>query len=131
MNRRRFLLTSLAGALAGPLAVQAQQAGKLHRIGLVFSALPPTFPNQWPFYERMRELGWVQGRGFVAEYRVFGERYDVVPVLAAELIRAGADLFVVPGGLEASRVQEVTRTIPIRNDESWRSLDDGPCRESG
>jgi putative ABC transport system substrate-binding protein len=61
----------------------------------------------------MRELGWVQGRDFVAEYRVFGERYDLVPELATELIRAGADLFVVPGGLEAARVQQVTRTIPI------------------
>jgi putative ABC transport system substrate-binding protein len=113
MDRRRFLLTSLAGVLPVPLAVQAQQTGKVYRIGLVFSALPPTFPNQWPFYERMRELGWVQGRDFVAEYRVCGERYDLVPELAAELIRAGADLFVVQGGIEASRVQQVTHTIPI------------------
>jgi hypothetical protein len=58
MDRRRFLLTSVAGALTTPLLAEAEQAGRLHRIGLVFSALPPTFPNQWPFYERMRELGW-------------------------------------------------------------------------
>ena len=112
--RRRTLLALLTGGFLGaPSAVKAQQAGKVYRIGLVFGVIPSTFPGQWPFYERMRELGWVYGRDFVAEYRVYGEQYDRVPELASELLRAGADLFVVQGGIEASRIQQVTSTIPI------------------
>jgi putative ABC transport system substrate-binding protein len=113
MARRTLLALLTGGFLAAPFAVEAQQAGKVYRIGLLFTVLPSTFPDQWPFYERMQELGWVYGRDFVAEYRVYGDRYEQVPDLAAELIRAGADLFVVQGGIEASRVQQVTRTIPI------------------
>jgi putative ABC transport system substrate-binding protein len=113
VDRRTFLAGTGAVLLAAPLAAEAQVAGKVHRIGLLFTVIPSTFPDQWPFYERMRELGWVYGRDFVAEYRVYGEQYDRVPELASELIRAGADLFVVQGGIEASRVQQVTSTIPI------------------
>ena len=113
IDRRTFLAGTGAVFLAAPFAAEAQQAGKVYHIGLLFNALPPTFPDKWPFYERMRELGWVYGRDFVAEYRLYGEHYDRVPDLAAELIRAGANLFVVQGGIEASRVQQVTRTIPI------------------
>ena len=112
MNRRAFLVTA-SGLLAAPLAVEAQGAGKVYRIGLLFSSLPSTFPQQWPFYERMRELGWIYGRNFVAEHRVYSGQYARVPDLAAELIRAGVDVFVVPGGADASRVRQVTRTIPI------------------
>jgi putative tryptophan/tyrosine transport system substrate-binding protein len=111
---RRAFLGTLAGSLLGaPLAGEAQQAGKVYKIGLVFNILPPTFPEKWAFYERMMELGWVYGRDFLGEYRVYGDQYDRVPHMAAELIRAGVDIFVVQGGLEAARVQQVTRTIPI------------------
>src|SRR5262249_57538143 len=81
--------------------------------GLVLSRVPQAFVGQGLFYDRMRELGWVYERDFVAEYRVYGGRSDLIPGLAAELVRAGVDAFIVQGGLEASRVQQITRTIPI------------------
>ena len=112
MGRRAFL-GIMASLLAAPLTVEAQPGGKVHRIGLVLSMVPSGLAGQGPFFERMQELGWVYEQDFVADYRVYGGRSDLIPGLAAELIRAGVDVFIVQGGLEASRVQQVTRTIPI------------------
>jgi putative ABC transport system substrate-binding protein len=63
--------------------------------------------------ERLRELGWVDGRNIVVEDRVYGESIDRLPELAAELMRSGVDVFIVGGGADAVRVQKVTRSIPI------------------
>ena len=112
MDRRRFLLTSLAGALAAPLAAEAQQAPKVHRIGRIFAELPTT-PGQGPFWDRMRELGWVYGQNVVAEHRAFGVDQARIPEITRELISLGTDVFVVPNGATAGGVQRVTRTIPI------------------
>jgi putative ABC transport system substrate-binding protein len=110
------VLALLTGGLfAVPIAIEAQQAGKVYRIGLIGSGAPPPTPaGQGPLlYERLRELGWVYGRDFVAEQRAFGDRIDRIPDLAAELIRTGVDIFVVEGAADAVRVQQVTHTIPI------------------
>src|SRR5262249_38786763 len=112
--RRRTLLTALTGGfLAAPFAVQAQQARKIYRIGMLFGQIPPTFPGPWPLLERMRELGWIHGQDFVAEYRTYGDRYERVTDLTSELIRTGVDIFLVGGAADASRMLQVTRTIPI------------------
>jgi hypothetical protein len=65
VDRRRFLLTSLAGALAGPLAAVAQQTGKVYRIGVLLplGVTPPILPR---FLAGMRDRGWVENQGFVA-----------------------------------------------------------------
>ena len=114
-SRRTFLATFAGGILAVPLAADAQRARKIYRLGLLFNVLPPTFPDRWAFYERIRQLGWVYNQTFAAEHRVYGEQYERIPELAAELIRAGVDIFVVQGGIDAARVQQATRTIPM----SW------------
>jgi hypothetical protein len=60
MDRRRFLLTSLADGLAIPLAARAQN---LPRIGLLSTGADPSHPVAWvPFLERLTELGYVEGR---------------------------------------------------------------------
>jgi putative ABC transport system substrate-binding protein len=61
----------------------------------------------------MRELGWVHGQNFVVERRAYGDQIERIPDLAAELMRSGVDIFLVTGGFVASRLQQVTRTIPI------------------
>jgi hypothetical protein len=70
VDRRRFLLTSLAGALAGPLAAEAQRVGKVYRIG--YLATTPTTPVTLPlweaFQEGLREGGYVEGQNL---FRVF------------------------------------------------------------
>jgi ABC-type uncharacterized transport system substrate-binding protein len=115
MDRRRFLLTSLAGAVAAPLVAEAQPAekGKVYRIGSIGHDMPTTPPGQGPFWGRMRELGWVYGQNVVIERRAFGADASRIPELASELISLGTDVFVVPDGLVASGVHRVTSTIPI------------------
>ena len=68
MGRRRFLLTSLAGALAAPLGVEAQQPGKAHKLGfLAFS--PADASLDGAFRRGLRELGYIEGRNLAVEYR--------------------------------------------------------------
>jgi putative ABC transport system substrate-binding protein len=100
------------GLLATPLAAEAHQTGKVWRIGWMQEdfALPV---GQGRFYDRMRKLGWVYERSFVVERRAFGSQIERIADLAAELIRWGAEVFIVSGATAAQRVQEVTRTIPI------------------
>ena len=114
MDRRRFLLTSLAGALAAPLAGEAQQAakGKVYRIGLINPELP-TPARLGSFWDRMRELGWVPGQNVVIELRAFGTDVERVPEIANELIGLGTDVFLVGNAAMASRIRRETLTIPI------------------
>jgi putative tryptophan/tyrosine transport system substrate-binding protein len=114
MDRRRFLLTSLAGAVAGPLAAEAQPAvkGKVYRIGFIGNETP-TPARQGSFWDRMRELGWVQGQNVVIELRAFGTDVERVPEIAKELIGLGTDVFLVGNAAIASRIRRETRTIPI------------------
>jgi len=115
MERRAFLAGTGAVLLAAPLAAEAQQAGKVYRIGLIGSGTPPPPPTDQGslLSERLRELGWVYGRDFVVEQRAFGDRIERIPDLAAELIHTGVDIFVVEGATDAALVQRVTHTIPI------------------
>ena len=63
MDRRRFLLTSLAGALAAPLAAEAQQAGKVYRIGMLErTSTAVNAANLEGFRQGLRELGYVEGK---------------------------------------------------------------------
>jgi putative ABC transport system substrate-binding protein len=115
VDRRHFLLTSLAGAVAAPLIAEAQPAekGRVYRIGYIGSEMPTAPAGQGPFWDRMRELGWVYGQNVVIEQRVFGADASRIPEITRELISLGTDVFVVPNGATARRVQLVTSTIPI------------------
>jgi putative tryptophan/tyrosine transport system substrate-binding protein len=115
IDRRTFIAAMAGSLLAAPVAAEAQQAGKVYRVGLLESGARPTIPTgQGPLlYERLRELGWVYGPDLLAEQREYGDRIERVPDLAVELIRTGVDIFVVEGASEARRVQQATRSIPI------------------
>jgi putative ABC transport system substrate-binding protein len=113
VDRRAFLGTLAGSLLAGPLAVEARQAGKVYRLGSVVAEMPTTPPDQGPFYDRMRELGWVYGQNYVVERRAYGDQLERIPELAAELMRSGVDIFLASGNTIARRLQQVTRTIPI------------------
>jgi len=101
MDRRRFLLTSLAGALAAPLAAEGQQPGKVYRIGYL-SPSSPSDPERLasPFGERglaafrqgLRELGYVEGKNIAIEKRWAEGKFERLPDLAAELVRLKVDI---------------------------------------
>jgi len=113
VDRRAFIGTIAGGLLAAPLAAEAQQVGKVYRIGSFLAELPRTAPGEGQWYDRMRELGWVYGQHFVVERRTYGDQPERIPDLAAELLRSRVDVFVVGGDLHARLLQKVTRTIPI------------------
>ncbi len=114
MDRRRFLLTSLAGALAGPLAAVGQQAGKVARIGFLSVTSPSDRPPLLDaFRQGLRELGWVEGQNIVIDYRYAEGRIDRLPDLAAELVRLKVDLIVSWGTQGVTAAKNATETIPI------------------
>jgi putative ABC transport system substrate-binding protein len=118
MDRRRFLLTSLAGAFAAPRAVEAQKSEKMARVGILAIGPAPS-PQELaksistnPLWLSMRQLGWVDSRNMVVERR-FGESADQLRAGAADLVRLKVDvLFVGSAGL-AKILQLETKTIPI------------------
>jgi putative ABC transport system substrate-binding protein len=114
MDRRRFLLTSLAGALAAPRAAGAQQAGKVWRIGVLETTSPSlNTTNLDAFRKGLRELGYVEGRNFVIEYRSADGRPERFPSLASELVRLKVDLIVTRGTPAVLAAKKATGSIPI------------------
>jgi hypothetical protein len=65
MDRRVFLGALAGGLFAARLAAEAQQVGKVYRIGVINEVVPPSPVGQGAFYDRMRDLGWVYGRDIV------------------------------------------------------------------
>ncbi len=93
------LISSLVlGLLAGSLSAEAQQAGKVYRVGwLRFSPRPPTSPNHVAFRQKLNELGYVEGKNLVIEYRSAKRKPERRPKLAAELVRLNVDVIVTFG----------------------------------
>src|SRR5215475_8317726 len=90
MDRRRFLLTSLAGALATPIAPEAQQSRKVYRVGYLGN-FPPTItyaPINAAFVAGLREYGYVEGVNLKVEYRYAAGRTDTLLTLVSELPQA-------------------------------------------
>ena len=114
MDRRRFLLTSLAGALAAPLGAEAQQVGKMYRVGVLERTSPAlNAANFDAFRQGLQKLGYVQGKNFVIEYRSAEGRLERFPNLAIELVRLRVDLILTRGTPAALAAKKATGTIPV------------------
>jgi putative tryptophan/tyrosine transport system substrate-binding protein len=114
--RRRRILAGLLLALAAPLAAEAQPSGQVYKIGLINIGAPeapwrPSVPG--PFWDRLRELGWVEGKMIMVERRGASGDGRRIPSLAAELAQLKVNVIVTVTGAEAKRAQEGTRTVPI------------------
>lgn len=102
------------GLLAGPLPAQAQQAGKIHRIGFLAGASLAAIPERVEaFRQGLRELGYVEGKNIVIEFRWAGGKLARIPALAAELVHRKVDVIVTVGTLSTRAAKEATSTIPI------------------
>ena len=112
MNRRE-LITLLGGAAVWPLAARAQQPGRLPTIGFLGGATASAWTN-WSaaFVQRLRELGWSEGRTVSIEYRWAEGRHERAAEIAAEFVRLKVDVIVTSGGV-LSAVKQATSTIPI------------------
>ena len=113
--RREFLATLLGGAAAAwPLAARAQQAAKLPTIGFLGAATPST-TSPWisAFAQRLRELGWIEGRTIAIEYRWAEGREERFAEIAAEFVRLKVDVIVTSGSPAVMASKKATSVIPI------------------
>src|SRR6516225_10281456 len=95
MERREFI-TLLGGVAAWPLAARAQQVGKIPRIGYLSPGSASRGPLAYhdEFQRGLRELGYVDGRNIVIEYRFAEGKFDRLDQLAAGLVRLNVDVIV-------------------------------------
>jgi putative ABC transport system substrate-binding protein len=112
--RRRDFMTLVVGASAGawPSAADAQQAAKIARIGYLASNLG----NQGPleaFRQGLRDLGYVEGRNLVIEYRDAQGKLEPLPALAAELVALKVDVIVASSTAAALAAKQTTSVVPI------------------
>jgi putative ABC transport system substrate-binding protein len=113
--RRREFITLLGGAAVGwPLPVRAQQRAKVARIGYLglVSASWHT-PRVTAFRAGLRDLGYVEGKDIVIEFRWAEGQYDRLPALAEELVRLNVDVIVTHAAPGAFAAKKATSTIPI------------------
>jgi len=118
ISRRAFISALGLGPLAAPLAAEAQQAGKVWRIGMLWfgSSLKDHGVRMRfdAFQQGLREQGYIEGRNVVFEHRYAGGKYELFSDLAAELVRLKVDVIVTPGNTPATlAAKQATRTIPI------------------
>ena len=118
MNFRTIALISIlvVGLLAAPLRAEAQQAGKVYRIGFLDFRFRSTTtdPRHVAFRQGLSELGYVEGQNYVIEYRSAKGKRERLPEVVAELVRLKVDIIVTSGSPRAWRAaKRATRTIPI------------------
>jgi len=111
ISRRAFVGTLTLGVLAAPLTAEAQEAGKVARIGVLRSGSPPD-PFEEPFTQGLRELGYVEGRNISIERRWAEGRDERLPGLAADLVRLKVNV-IVAASQAAVAAKQATTVIPI------------------
>jgi putative ABC transport system substrate-binding protein len=113
--KRRDFITLLGGAaVAWPLAARAQQQAKLPTIGLWGpSTLSAASQRVARFVQRLRELGWIEGRTVTIEYRWAEGRNERAAEIAAEFVRLKVDVIVAQGTPSVIAAKQATSVIPI------------------
>lgn len=111
--RRRDLLALAAGALAWPGAALGQNSERLRRVGII-SSLPPD--DRWQRFtalkKHMAELGWIEGRNIVYEFRSIGDP-AMRAAIASEFVALKVDLVLANSTPDTAALLAATRTIPI------------------
>ena len=114
MDRRTFIGGVAFGVCAAPLAIRAQQPGKVYRIGFLGIANASSWASQIAALRQgLRELGYEEGRNLVIEYRWAEQDLDRLPKFAAELVSLKVDLIVTHGTPGSRAAKQATMTIPI------------------
>jgi putative ABC transport system substrate-binding protein len=111
---RRTFLAGTGAALLAALIGEAQPAKKVWRIGFLTPGFPSPGSAKGPLREGLSELGYVEGRDFVMEFRYAEGHPERLPELAADLVRARVDVIVTTGGTPTvMAAKQATQTIPI------------------
>ncbi len=112
---KKILVSILAVViLAFVHPAEAQQAKKVPRIGFLFgSSLSANSARHEAFRQGLRELGYVEGKNIVIDWRSAEEKLDRLPALAADLVRLKVDIVLTGGSSPTRAAKEATTTIPI------------------
>jgi putative ABC transport system substrate-binding protein len=114
LDRRRFIAALTGGLLAAPLAAEAQQTGKVYRIGFLGNSTAALEANLvGPFREGLRDLGYVEGRNVLIEYRWAEGKYDRFPALIGELLALKVAVIVTAGTPATLAVKKATTSVPL------------------
>jgi putative ABC transport system substrate-binding protein len=118
MQRRDFI-TLLGGAAAWPVAARAQQSGRLPTIGFMGPSTASATPQRAAaFVQRLREVGWIEGRNVAIEYRWAEGRNERAAEIAAEFVRLKVDIIVASATLTVVAAKQATSVIPCELDKS-------------
>jgi putative tryptophan/tyrosine transport system substrate-binding protein len=114
IRRREFIVTLGGAATAWPFAARAQQAAMRPTIGFLGSGTPAV-QGQWvaAFVQRLRELGWIEGRNLTIEYGWAEGSADRAAELAAEFVRRKVDVIVTYANPMVVATKQATSVIPI------------------
>jgi putative ABC transport system substrate-binding protein len=111
MNKREFVIAVVS---AGPILSSAQQQGKVWHIGYLSSvSAVSSSRNTNAFLQGLRDLGYVEGKNLVIEWRFADGKLERLPALAADLVRLKVDLIVAAASPSIGAAQQATKTIPI------------------
>jgi len=114
MERRRFIGVIAVGLVTAPLAAWAQQAAKVPRVGFLGNSTAALEANLvGPFRDGFRELGYVEGRNILIEYRWAEGQYERFPALIAELVALKVDLIVTAGTPASLAVKKAAPSLPL------------------
>jgi putative ABC transport system substrate-binding protein len=113
VDRREFLGVVAVSLLAAPLDAQAQQTGRVYRLGILRPNTPPPPDEKAVPISALRELGYVEGQNFVVEARYAEGKIDLLPALARELVQLRVDVIVAVGLAAIRAAKDATTTIPI------------------
>ena len=126
IDRRTFVGVVVSALLTSPLAVEAQPAGTVSRIGLLWQNSAEVGKHQLAaFREGLRERGWVEGRDIVIEVRFADGKVDQFPALIAELMRLKVDVLVTSSSATTWAAKDATRSIPIVMGASANAPEEG------
>ena len=113
MTKTFIVAVLTASILAGSHLAGAQQPAKVSRVGFLLSGSPGAVPTVDAFRQGLRELGYVEGKNIVIEYRWAEGKLDRLPELAADLVRLKVDVIVASDGQVIRAAKAATKTIPI------------------
>src|SRR6266478_6217869 len=116
MERRTFMALVSGGLVGAPLAAEAQQVGKVARVGVLGDTSPPvetSYSGIAAFLQGLRDLGYEEGRQVAIEYRWAEGQRDRLADLAADLVRSRVDVVLALGPASARAAKNATTTIPV------------------
>ena len=126
MGKNVIRLTLCAMLFALSVSAEAQQTGKMFRIGFLDNSTAASIAVFLEaFRQELSKLGWIEGKNITVEYRFAEQKLERLPELAADLVRLKVDLIVTSGGTTPLAAKKATSTIPIVMTQSVDPVGEG------